>query len=123
MGCLGVSYALTDYWQLGLAVTSGAEVLAPDSPHGLAHVLLDGRFVLDALTWVPFLTFGVGALFREADIGHETDMTAHLGLGVDYRPSRRWSFGLIIRYHFTLTDFTRTVGPVEISFGARLYLD
>jgi len=123
IGALSVTYALTDYWQLGLGVVAGAEVLAPTGPHGLAHVLLDGRFVLDAMTWVPYFTFGVGALIRDDPLDQRTDMTAHVGLGVDYRPSRQWSAGLIARYHFVLTDFAATVGPVEISLGVRFYLD
>ena len=120
---VGVTASLTDYWQLGLGFIGGAEVLAPNSPMGQTHVILDARFVLDALQWVPYVTFGVGALIRESEPDWRTDLTGHIGLGVTYRPSRKWGVGIIARYHIALTDLDRTTGPVELSFAGHFYLD
>ncbi len=120
---VSVTAALTDYWQLGIGFIGGADVMASEGARGYTHVLLDARFVLDALKWVPYVTFGVGALVRESSPEWRNDLTAHVGLGVTYRPSRKWGLGVIARYHMALTDLERTTGPVEFSFSGHFYLD
>jgi hypothetical protein len=124
-------YAITDFWQIGLALRGGVALGGGRDPEGVGHVLLDGRFVIDALTWVPWLTFGAGLLVRQdgtdaylgSGSGPDVDPTAHVGLGVDWRPARQWSLGAVARYHLVLTELDVTTGPVEISLFGSLYFD
>ena len=122
---LGVAYAITDYWQLAIQLYGGAEVLQEKGPGGFAQALIEARFVLDALTWVPYLSVGFGTTVRDnpAPDATATDATAHLGIGVDYRPKRKWSIGLDARYNFLLTDFKGTTGPIQTTLTFKLYLD
>jgi opacity protein-like surface antigen len=122
---LGVAYALTDYWQLAIELFGGAEVLLKDGPGGFAQALIEARFVFDALTWVPYVGLGFGTTVRDAPSSDiiATDATAHVGIGVDYRPSRRWSIGLSARYNFLLTDFDGSTGPIQTTITFKLYMD
>ncbi len=126
----GLTYSLTDYWQVAGLVEGGAGLLGGPDPEGLFQVLVDGRFVLDALTWVPYLTAGGGLLVRTLgpdayyDQGAprpRLDATIHVGLGVDYRPRRDWALGAVARYHVVLTDLARTTGPVALTLTGSLF--
>ncbi len=66
---------------------------------------------------------GVGPGAWSGIPGPRFDATAHLGGGVEYRPDRSWSLGLVFRYHATLTDLTGTVGPFDLSVTYSFYSD
>ncbi len=130
LGDVSLTWSITEYWELSASIRGGG-ALAGDQPEGIVHAILDCRYVIDALTWVPWLTMGVGALYRTrgtaAYLGDESaagalDMTAHAGLGVDYRPESNWSIGAVVRYNFAITDdISRVVGPIELSLSASYY--
>lgn len=126
----GLTYSLTDYWQLAGIVEGGVGLLDTPAPEGLVEVLVDGRFVIDALTWVPYLSFGGGLLLRgvgpdayyqPGGAGPRLDATVHVGLGVDYRPRRAWALGAVARYHLVLTDLARTTGPIALTLTGSLF--
>jgi hypothetical protein len=128
---VALTWSIDHYWELGLAVRGGGAVAAGDRPEGIAHALLDCRYVIDAMTWSPWLTIGVGALLRtrgtlayrgdEAAVP-DVDLTLHAGLGLDYRPSREWSVGLVVRYNLAVTDdLAGMVGPIEAALQASTY--
>ncbi len=120
-------YSLTDFWQIGLTTSWG-----PTFGHseGMSHALnmnLEGRFILDALTWVPYLSFGSGGwareTFEEGSRQWRFDASVFGGFGVDYRPQRDWSVGLLARGHVMVTDLERTVGPFDAQLLLSIYLD
>jgi hypothetical protein len=85
---------------------------------------LEGRFVIDALTWVPYLAFGGGAWARhEANEGWRVDGSIYGGFGIDYRPARAWSVGFLARGHVLLTDLQRSTGPFDAQILVSIYLD
>ncbi len=119
--------SLTDFWQFGLSANWG-----PTFSHleGITHgvnVNVEGRFVLDALTWVPYVSFGLGGWARETLIAndHSWQLDASLfgGFGIDYRPQRDWSVGFLARGHMLITDLENTVGPFDAQLLFSLYFD
>ena len=122
----GALYALTDFWQLGLSIGGGPEFLESTIAPAL-WAQIDGRFIIDALTWVPYLAFGAGAFFRQ-DVSEDGrswrfDPSIYGGFGIDYRPARSWSVGLLARGHMILTDLGRTSGPFDAQLTFSAYLD
>jgi len=130
LGNVALSYFFDEYWGISAAVRGGG-ALAGDAPEGIVHGLVEARYVIESMTWAPWLAIGIGALYRtrgtEAYKGNEAaagrvDLTVHAGGGLDYRPSRDWSVGLVVRYNLTLTDdLARFVGPIEIALHASYY--
>lgn len=127
----GVRYAVDDFWELGGFASAGVGVGGGLRPEGLAQLAFEARYVIDALTWVPYLCAGVGGLLRSDGpgaydglaAGPAIDLTAHAGFGVEYRPSRDWSVGAVARYHFALTDLARTIGPIDFVISVSFYRD
>jgi hypothetical protein len=122
----GALYALTDFWQLGLSVGGGPQ-FSDSTVSPALSAQIDGRLIIDALTWVPYLAFGAGALARK-DVSEEGrtwrfDPSIYGGFGVDYRPARSWSVGLLARGHMVLTDLERTAGPFDVQLTFSTYLD
>ena len=127
---LSYRYAVDDFWEFGGQLGVGAGLGADHQSEFVGHVAFESRYVIDALTWVPYLCIGLGALWRSdgprAWAGgpeHAVDVTAHLGLGVEYRPARSWSIGLAAKYYLVLTDMAETTGPVHLNVSASWYLD
>ena len=88
-------YDLSDLWGLGAGLHS--RVFSADGNYGSSlgsrtAITLDGRFVLDALQWIPSIGAGVGVGYGTG-VGNTWMPWAHLDLGVDYRPARTWSVG------------------------------
>lgn len=126
----GVRYAVSDFWEIGGMARVGGGLGGGQRPELVAQTFFEARFIIDALTWVPFLAAGVGLLIRsdgtrawEGHAGPQFDATAHLGGGVEYRPERGWSLGLAFRYHATLSDLSRTVGPFDLAITYSFYTD
>ena len=124
---VGGVLSLTDFWQIGVAANWGPTF---GDPHGTTHTLnvnLEGRFILDALTWVPYLAFGVGGWNRE--IGNSgtregrLDASVFGGFGIDYRPQRDWSIGFLARGHVLVTDIDATIGPFDAQILGSFYFD
>lgn len=83
-------YDLSDFWAIGAGAHSrffGNNGLATRSA-----LTFDGRFVLDALQWIPSVGAGVGVGYGTG-VGNAVVPWAHVDLGVDYRPARTWSVG------------------------------
>jgi len=128
---LAARYGLDDFWQLGVAVDAGVALSAGHDPAfvGMAH--LQAYYFLDVVRWVLWASAGVGALVRGAHpevlLGAQTgagvDLSAVVGLGLDYRPARDWSLGLTARYHLVLTDLDRTAPAVVLAVAWTTYLD
>ena len=127
---LGYRYALDDFWEIGGVITLGVDAGGDPKAGFIGHALFETRYVIDALTWVPYLCAGVGALARTSsphtwvEGSHvSVDLSAHAGLGVEWRPARSWSLGIVGRYHLVPTDFSATKGPIQLSFLINWFLD
>lgn len=123
-------YAVDDFWELGGHVGVGIDVGGDVTESSIGFMFFESRYVIDALTWVPYLCIGLGALLREdgprvwsGEAGPTLDLTGHAGLGVEWRPARSWSLGLVAKYHLALTDIKGTTGPIHVGFSASWYLD
>lgn len=124
---LGCIVSLTDYWQAGLTVNWGPTFGYEEGVSQSWNANLEGRFVLDALTWVPYLSFGLGGLVRELPDGNgsawRADASLFAGFGIDYRPKREWSVGFLARGHAVFTDETNPVGPFDAQIMASMHFD
>lgn len=114
---LHYAYGLND--QFNLMGELGSEVVAakqrqdfPEAPHNrparLDHASVGLGYVIDILTWVPYLTAQVGA---HHVAGGTLDSSlvipsAQLGLGLDYQLSRSFAVGVAGRQHFLLTKMS-----------------
>jgi hypothetical protein len=123
-------YAVDDFWELGGNVGVGIGVGGDVPEASVGFMFFESRYVIDAMTWVPYLCVGLGALLREdgprvwaGERGPTLDLTGHAGLGVEWRPARSWSLGLVAKYHLALTDVMGTTGPIHVGFSASWYLD
>ncbi len=127
----GVRYSLSDFWELGGFLSGGVGLGGGVRAEGMAHLAAEVRYVIDALQWVPYLCAGAGVLLRTdgPDVltgvgsGPAVDATVHVGVGVEYRPSRDWSVGGVVRYHVALSDLSRTVGPIDVAITVSFYSD
>ena len=97
--------------------------------------MLGINYTIDVIRLVPSFDVAIGLLgirgsasFADtaksnAVVASSTAFGIGLGFGLDYLLTRRWSVGLVVRYHAFLTDITRIpvylfVGPrVTIKFG------
>lgn len=108
----GLRYGLSDFWQLGASLDAH---LAVEDAAFLGALYAELHYVIDIVTWVPFLTLGVGARLRDqtpSASGPElrVDLAVTLGGGIEYRPDRDFAFGLEGRYELIPTDFSRAHG-------------
>jgi len=124
-GVLGVRYGVDDFWELAAQLGGGANVSESARGAGLGIAILEARYTIDALTWVPWVCAGVGAIGRDGanDGAARLDMIAHFGVGTEYRPERDWGLSFSARVHSPLTDPERSSGPVELTVAYAWYLD
>jgi hypothetical protein len=124
-GTVGARHGLDDFWEIALQIGGGAALSDPEARHPVGTLHLEARYIIDALTWVPWISAGAGALtrFGGGDIDARTDVTAHLGVGLDYRPRREWGLSAAFRMHQAVTDLEATSGPMETTIAAAWYLD
>lgn len=115
-GFARLRYGIGDFFQVGGALDAG--VTLPTDTSDLAPVgslVLEIHYVIDIVTWVPFVTLGAGVLIR-AERPDETgsgpsdpsviaDLLVTAGGGLEYRPARDWALGLTGRYELVVTDF------------------
>lgn len=115
-----VRYGIGDFFQLGASLDAGVALptghnsaLAP-----IAAALFEVHYVLDIVTWVPFVSAGIGALMRggvppegvmkDLDDGElRVDLAVTVGGGLEYRPAREWAIGFAGRYELVVSDFDR----------------
>ena len=109
-------YGLDDFWQLGGSLHAGIALGTPPGASGASSIGFLGtasvelHWVVDIVTWVPYLTLSAGALARAGGPtdGVRLDALVGVGGGIDYRPDRSWSVGLVARAEFPVTDLART---------------
>jgi hypothetical protein len=114
---LHYAYGLNDQFnlmaELGSVVVAAEEKLnTPDTPRtrptraDQASVGLG--YVIDILTWVPYLTAQVGAHHLSGGTLASSLVipSAQLGVGVDYQLSRTFAVGVAARQHFLLTKMS-----------------
>jgi hypothetical protein len=88
-------YDLTDFWAIGAGLHD--RWAWGHLPLGVQAATFEGRFVLDALQWIPSIGAGVGVgVVSNAGPSFTGVPWAHLDVGVDYRPSRKWAIGVRI---------------------------
>jgi len=112
-------YGVGDFFQIGasldagIALPTGTSVAAP-----VIAALFEAHYVIDIVTWVPFVSAGLGALVRGAvptgalqkdadDAETRVDLVLTFGGGIEYRPARDWAVGFSGRYELIVTDFDR----------------
>ena len=97
-------YDLTDFWAIGAGLHNRNWLR--DGHYGSSgSATFDARFVLDALQWIPSIGAGIGA--GVAGGAGYVDISvpwAHVDLGVDYRPTRKWGLGLRVGMEGALID-------------------
>jgi len=112
-------YGVGDFFQIGASLDAGVALPTSHSPVApVAAALFEVHYVIDIVTWVPFVSAGVGALLR-GGVPHEgitkdvddaelrVDLAVTLGGGLEYRPARDWAVGFAGRYELVVTDFER----------------
>lgn len=114
-------YGLDDFFQVGLALDLG---LAPD-PAFVGALTAELHYVIDIVTWVPYVSVGLGTLVRDAVPGAtaaRADLLATIGGGLEYRPARDFALDLHGRYELALTDFDRT-SSFSVVLGYTLFFE
>ncbi len=112
-------YGIDDFWQAGLSVDLGLNV---DDAAFVGSILAEAHYIIDIVSWVPYLTIGVGALVRDGTPSSagpvlRTDLVVAIGGGVEYRPERDFAIGLSGRYELVPTDYSRVDGfQVALSY-------
>ncbi len=117
--------------QLGGYLAAGVALSGDHDPAFVGHAGAEAQLFIDVITWVAYAVAGAGALVRDAhadslseqDPGLRIDATAHLGLGLDYRPARDWSVGGVARYQLVLTDLDRTAPTFDVALAYTLYFE
>lgn len=129
---VGVSgaYSFDAYWAFAGSLRAGVGDFS-GTMSAVVHGLVEARYVIDRMTWRPWLAIGVGALYRSSlpqtgsrpkNLGHKVDATVHAAGGVDYQLSAQWSLGALLRYNVIVTEpWGRSVGPFDISAQARFH--
>ncbi|MCB9788135.1 MAG: hypothetical protein H6744_15745 [Deltaproteobacteria bacterium] len=123
-------YAVTDFVELGGLLRVGVGLGDGRDPELVGALLAEARYAIDALTWVPWFGGGLGLLVRGqgpkgyfSGGGPSFDPTAHLGVGVDWRPSRRVALGAAFRFHLSLTELGQSLGPFDATLSCTFYAD
>ena len=121
----GARYGIDDFWEVAAQLSGGASLSESNRGAGFGTLILETRYTIDALTWVPWVCAGVGALGRDGvnEEDMRLDVTAHFGVGAEYRPARDWGLSFSARAHSPLTDPERSSGPVEFTVAYAWYLD
>jgi hypothetical protein len=117
-------YGLDDFWQLGASLEAGVSFGAAD-PGFIGAAALELHWIVDIVTWVPYLTVSAGALARapSGDAGFRLDALVGIGGGIDYRPERAWSVGLSARAEFPLTDLAQTPVTYVVALSWTTYFE
>ncbi len=106
-------YGVGDFFQIGASIEANVALPTDASALGpVGAVFLEAHYVIDIVTWVPFVSAGLGALVRtqvpdESPDGTRVDLALMVGGGIEYRPERDWAFGFTGHYEFVVTDFDR----------------
>ncbi len=120
---LAVRFPATENLLLGFMGRLGAS-LGRDTG-SVSMVAFEGRLMFGDLDIAPYVSLGVGALFRsvrdEADLSElaqRPDLALPVGLGLETRLTDTVMLGFSARYTAILSDLDRTTGPID----AAIYL-
>lgn len=121
----GLRYGLDDFWQAGFTVDLGLTV---DDASFVGSLMGELHYVIDIVSWVPYLSAGVGALVRDGTPSASgpalrTDLLVAIGGGVEYRPERDFALGLSGRYELVPTDFSRVDGSFQLAVSYVLFFE
>lgn len=115
---IGVRLPASESVLIGLVGRLGT-TLGPDGGP-TSSITMDGRWMFGDLDLAPFISGGVGVLFRalaEAgtlrDLSQRPDLAFPLGLGLETRLGDELMLGFSLRYTIVATDLDRTVGPLD----------
>ena len=103
-------YGAGDFFQIGASLEGGAALPTDASAVApVAAAFAEVHYVIDIVTWVPFVTVGVGALLRGEVPGEglRADLALAFGGGLEYRPERDFALGISGRYELVATDYDR----------------
>lgn len=107
-GFARLRYGLDDFFQIGGSLDVDLGFANDVSPYAaIAAAFFEVHYVVDIVTWVPYVTLGVGGLMRGAapeddhtELHVEPALT--LGGGLEYRPARDFAVDFSGRYELVL---------------------
>lgn len=105
-----VRYGVGDFFQIGASIEGNVALATDASALGpVGAVFLEAHYVVDIVTWAPFVSAGIGALVRTQvpDDDTRVDLALMVGGGLEYRQDRDWGLGFAGRYELVVTDFER----------------
>jgi hypothetical protein len=123
---LGDAFNLTldGAWSLVSTSTPRGSNVPATLPSWAANVDLGIVYVLDVIQWVPYAGGFVGGYDFSGGTIHGSRILAGYGLalGLDYRFSPRWLFGVAVRQHMvtdtgTYPSFTQAFARLEYVWG------
>jgi len=104
-GALGLDYEyrLSDAFAVRGSATGGA--YEADGPALSGHGVIGLAYAFDVIKYVPFANVGVGALYVSGDgIANDVHPLVEVGGGVDILHSRRFSYGVVVRFETLLQE-------------------
>ncbi|MFU8805060.1 MAG: hypothetical protein ACNA8W_14700 [Bradymonadaceae bacterium] len=120
--------SLSDFWRLnvGLEGSFHFESAETEDEEAIPSFAVLGAFVgvryaLDVFTYVPYVGLAVTSFLagpRTTPEGGGFDLGAKLTIGLDYRYTRFWSFGVLADLHASFTEPTEI--PVYSSINIHL---
>lgn len=122
---LHYTYGLSDAFNLIADGGTSFLFAGTSSLPTISNVDVGVAYVLDVLTWVPWagLELGGYALTEDPSGGTTVFPGAALALGVDYRFTRSWAAGFVLRQHWLFTrqndlpSFTQGLLRAEYTWG------
>lgn len=83
---------VTDFWNVGATLRDRRRPLRPSD--GRTHATVDVRYVVDALTWIPGATLGLGLTADSTGKRFEMRPCGRAELALGYRAHRTWGLAL-----------------------------
>lgn len=125
-GQLGLQLGLNDFWKLAVGLegsyhfaTTDDDVEVPATP--VTGAFVGARYALDVFTYVPYAGLALTGFLDPPSASATPDgpaLGAKLTLGVDWRTSRYWSWGVLVEVHMSFSE----PGEIPVYSTANVHL-